>query len=554
MKNKKQKQGNPPGSFFGNTRLQAVVLGLLVFILYSRTVSFEYIGFDDTTMIVDNYRFIRNFENIPRAFTEHVFYFENNIDKDKEYYRPMMTLSFMLDAHIAGSYMPRWYHFANVVYHFAACLLLLFFLRKIKAGHAAAFVLTLIFAVHPVVTQAVAWIPGRNDMLLAIFMFSSFIFFMEYLETKRRRPLMLHLIFFAFALFSKENGVMFPVLCFFYMQFIHREKLLSRSGMLLSAGYILFIVPWIFLRQHALEGSSVENSFHSAIANIIKNAPFLLQYVGKAVLPFNLSVMFTIEDANYIFPLLALGLIILGIVLSAAKRWSYMIFGLSWFLLFLVPSFSARLVEGLEHRLYVPVAGFFILASETDWMKALSSAKAKLFTVPVLTFAVFLFITGSRIDIFRNRFSFYLSAIETSEHAIVPCINLAADYEQIGKPEKAMEMYRIALGRDSTYRMLRNNIGGMYLHRQMFREAEHEFLAELRHHPENVYANYNLGLVYLNTGRVDEAAVMWKKVLALQSDFVNAYQRLMQYYQGRGDTISYNHYAEAYRRFAKSSQ
>src|ERR1035437_10663467 len=137
--------------FFENKRLQLIVISVFVFLMYARTISYEYIGLDDTTLIESNYKFISNFSNIGEAFKHHVMYVGKALPKEKDYYRPMLTLSFMLDAHIAGSTKPRWYHCANVLYHLTACLLFFTLLGRLKVNSVSAFLLTLLFAVHPVV-------------------------------------------------------------------------------------------------------------------------------------------------------------------------------------------------------------------------------------------------------------------------------------------------------------------------------------------------------------------------------------------------------------------
>src|SRR6185312_13912488 len=198
----KNTQASPQQGFFQNKRLQLILISLFIFFMYARTVSYEYIGLDDTTLIETNYKFIKNFNNIPTAFTKHVMYSGTTLDNEKDYYRPMLTLSFMIDAHIAGNAKPRWYHFANILYHLTACLLLFTLLYKLKVNSIATFLLTVLFSIHPVVDQAVAWIPGRNDTLLAIFVLSSFIFLLKYIETKEFKTLGWHIIFFGCALFT----------------------------------------------------------------------------------------------------------------------------------------------------------------------------------------------------------------------------------------------------------------------------------------------------------------------------------------------------------------
>src|SRR6202007_2563058 len=163
------------------------------------------------------------------------------------------------------------------------------------------------------------------------------------------------------------------------------------------------------------------------LSNFSNNIPFILQYIGKAILPFNLSVMCMMEDVNYIQVIAAILIITAGIFFSKNKRWSFFLFSIAWFIIFLAPSFSARLVEGLEHRLYVPIIGFIFFAAETDWMKNSSVSDKKTWVVLWVYILALVWITNSRLEIFKNRFNFNTSAMQTSVYSVVPCVNLAGD-------------------------------------------------------------------------------------------------------------------------------
>src|SRR6202020_3196456 len=88
----------------------------------------------------------------------------------------------------------------------------LFIVLEVNRVHA--FILSLLFAVHPVLSQAVAWLPGRNDVLLGIFIFSFFIFSIRYSREGKLKNLLLSVFFLLLALFTKETAVMGPVALF----------------------------------------------------------------------------------------------------------------------------------------------------------------------------------------------------------------------------------------------------------------------------------------------------------------------------------------------------
>ena len=120
------------------------------------------------TIIVKNYPFLKNISNTPKAFTQGVFQETGQKDTLASYYRPVMIFSFMLDAQISpavGEYpKPKPFLEANIFYHTIACILLLLLLLELNIPPLPSLLLSLIFTVHPLLNQAVAWIPGRNKL------------------------------------------------------------------------------------------------------------------------------------------------------------------------------------------------------------------------------------------------------------------------------------------------------------------------------------------------------------------------------------------------------
>jgi 4-amino-4-deoxy-L-arabinose transferase-like glycosyltransferase len=134
----------------------------------------------------------------------------------------MLTISFIFDYQIGGA-SPFIYHFVNVLLHLLATCLLFIFLQKLDYRKELAFLFSFIFLIHPAMTQTVAWIPGRNDSLLAIFILASFIFFIKYLKEKSSN-LFWSLFFSGLAFFTKESAVLVVPIIFFYFYFIYKKQ------------------------------------------------------------------------------------------------------------------------------------------------------------------------------------------------------------------------------------------------------------------------------------------------------------------------------------------
>ncbi|MFI5141253.1 MAG: hypothetical protein ACHQII_02755, partial [Bacteroidia bacterium] len=494
---------------------------------------------DDSILVIDNYKLNSDYHNIPKAFSQHIFKVDGQADRSHDYYRPLMTLSFMVDAHIAGSPAPYFYHLTNLLLHILTGVLLLIFFKKMGVQPLPSFILCIFFLVHPALAQAVAWIPGRNDSLLAVFILASFIFLIRYLEEKKTYLLVLHILMFVLGLFAKENGIMLIPLVFFYLKFIVKDKTKVQQSTYVSLGfgYLVCILPWWVMRQGALDAN---NSVYlgNVIKNIVTNAPMISQYIGKTIFPFDLSVLPTIRDTHFVYGILAVALVAVAIYFTPIKRWNYILFGLLWYFIFLFPALVSPFV-GLEHRIYVPMFGFLLIMAETKWIKDISATNLKTVAAPLGFIVVFWFLTNNRLPVFKDRISFYKNGTETSEYGTFAYLTLGKQYEKIENYDSAIITYQKGLKVDSTLVMFHNNMATDYMKLDMFPEAEREINKELALHPDNYTALQNLGTLYKLTDRMDLAAEQWKKVLKIKKDFVFAYQELAKYYLGKNDTVNY---------------
>src|ERR1700757_18379 len=527
-------------ALWSNMRLQIIVLVILSFILYGKALKFGFNYLDDSILVIDKYKFNSDYHNIPKAFNQHIFKVDEQVDKwSHDYYRPLMTLSFMADAHIAGSPAPYFYHLTNLLLHILTGILLLVFFKKFGVAPFPAFILCLFFLVHPALAQAVAWIPGRNDSLLAVFVLAGFIFLIRYLEEKKTYLLVLHVLMFVLGLFSKENGIMLIPLVFFYLEFIVKDKTKVQQSTYISlgVGYSICILPWWVLRQAALDANNA-TYIGNVIKNIATNSPMISQYIGKTVFPFDLSVLPTIRDTHFIYGIFAVALVVMAIYFTPVKRWNYILFGLFWYFIFLFPALVSPFV-GLEHRIYVPMFGFLLIMAETKWIKDISTTNLKTAAVPFGFIIVFWFLTNNRLPVFKDRISFYKNGTETSEYGKFAYLTLGKQYEKIEKYDSAIITYQRGLKVDSTLVMFHNNMATDYMKLDMFPEAEREIKKELALYPNNYTAIQNLGTLYKLTDRMDLAAEQWKKVLKIKKDFVYAYQELSKYYLSKNDTVNY---------------
>jgi tetratricopeptide (TPR) repeat protein len=388
---------------------------------------------------------------------------------------------------------------------------------------------SLAFVVHPALTQAVAWIPGRNDSLLALFVLAAFIPFLGFLRTGNVGMYLLHLLFFGLALFTKESALGIVPLAVLFMVSADRKRITFKNGGLLMAGWSVLFGLWFYLRRSALQ-NPIHMGAGQAAASLWRNLPAVIPMSGKIIFPFGLSVLPVLPDMSFAYGYATIALIAVALSASQGKAMPRVVFGLAWFLLFLLPSFirpnPAILADFLEHRLYLPMVGMIIVLCEIDWLKSkLPSGKAA-FDAAGLTLAALALIAFVHSRAFADRLSFWQSAAATSPHSPLAHRNLGAMYYLDGQLEPAEAEYRKALGLNPGEPMAHNNLGLIYVQQGRLKEAEAEYRQEMAVNPkyDNVFLNF--GILCYKEGRFEEAAAFWKEAVAINPDIIDAHRDL----------------------------
>ncbi|MDD5630059.1 MAG: tetratricopeptide repeat protein [Elusimicrobia bacterium] len=494
-------------------------------LLYLRTVFFGFSYLDDNALILDDQAFLRQLSNVIAAFRTDVFHV---LHSSGAYYRPLLTVSFILDAQWGGV-SPAVYQITNLLIHVCASCLVCRFLTTLDYGEGPALFWALVFTVHPVLTQAVAWIPGRNDSMLALFVLAAFISLDRFLRTGSARALLAHLLCFCLALLTKESAVCFVPLGLVRWAAGARARNGFRGGALLLVGWGGALACWSALRQAALH-NPIRYGVSEVAESLWNNFPAVIPSAGKILLPLDLSVLPALRDMSFVCGYVGLGALAAALAASRQKSWPRVAFGLGWFFLFLLPSFiqpnPASLADFLEHRLYLPMVGVLVVLCEASWLKSRGAGWAGL-VLAALALGAF-----ARSRHFADRMSFWKSAAESSPHSPLAHRNWGVMLYLEGHPDLAAPEYLRALELNPREPMAHNNLGLIYMERGLLAEAEREFRQELAVNPSFDKAFLNLGNLRARQGRGAEAAALWKKALEINPDCLDARRNLLSLPRG----------------------
>ncbi len=529
QKNVKNSVKSVPVSFegrFANTLFCLLVLASVTFVVYSRTLFLDYTRLDDSIFIVENAHYNADLHNIGVSFHRGLF----NPAKDA-YYRPLFLVDFIIESRFFGI-SPAGYHFTNLLFHIISVMLLFLFFRKIKIPPLNAFLLSLIFAVHPVLTQAVAWIPGRNDMLLMIFFLSLFILFLRYLEKPSPLPLVFHALLLLAALFTKETAIIIPVIlggvALFYLKCGWRKLVIP------VISWIAALFVWILVRSTApLSKDWISPA--QMMQTAIERMGVVIQYLGKIFFPVNLTVFPVAEDVTLVWGFAALAAFVALIIYSKSYSRPLTWIGLGWFIVFLIPVLivpKSLNDQVFEHRLYLPIIGILIMLSQAFPFTGNLKPKVKFACIAAISL-VFATQSFARSGYFSDPLTFWTHAVTGSPHSAYARMLLGTKVDSAADRER---LFKEAHVLDPVLKNLNYYLGKVLLDRKQSDSAELYFRQEVAHYPL-ADAYFMLAQIEFGRQKLDSAAVNLEKVVALEPFHSQACHNLalLYYQQGHVD-------------------
>lgn len=528
-----------------------ILFTILGFLLYFQSIFFGITYSDDNVLVLEKQPFFSNLANIPKTFLDDDFQNQGQ----GTYYRPLVMSSFILDTQWKSPNSYVAYHITNILLLVVAAWLTFFLFCILGFPKSLSLLSAILFLVHPGNNQSVAWMTGRVDTILTIFVLSSLLFFIRFFRTKDLLSALFSLFFLVTALFTKETAIMLPLIFVEMAVVLEAQKSTSSffsqipSILLLwrkkkqhtffwfGGVTLLLTACWFFLRNIAIAPSiqGVKESHLFTFENIIllfHNLPFLLPHLGKIVLPINLSPYHVAEDMLFLpglFSLLLLGTF--GWFFRKRIHFLIVLFGMTWFALFLIPTFlnpdSEQEKAFFENRLTLPMVGILLIFLE--YSRAIwKQRKSLLYTFWGIITLLFATLSFWNIGYYKDGISYWKRAVETSPHASFAWNNLGAMSYLSGEKEVAKSHWKRALQENAKEKLVNANLGLLAMEEGKTHEAEQYFLQELKIDQFSEKGNINLALLYANTGRLPEAKKILKSFLVVFPDHEEARNMLFQ--------------------------
>ncbi|MBF0478301.1 MAG: glycosyltransferase family 39 protein [Candidatus Omnitrophica bacterium] len=519
-------------SVWGSGLLFLIVIGALFY----KSLFFGLTYLDDQVWTLDYQWFLVNWLNAVKFFTKPDFI-------SPCFYRPFLDLSFMIEAHL-GHFQIWVYHFTNILLHFlGTCFAYKFFEHFLK-DKKPALILALVFAVHPVLSLAAAWIPGRTDSILAVFALPAFLCFVNYLDQRKKILWIGYVLLTAGAFLCKETALVLPVMCILYLLIYKKEwGFKNYTGLWIFWG--LGITGFLILRKSILALPASTISWDRLFTSFFQNLPTLILGWGKAFFPVNVSVLPTLGDSSLGIGIAALTVMIVLLLVTKQKVWPNIIFGGIWFVFFLLPSLILSFIEH-EYRLYLSLLGFILILAQTDIFRwSMQGRRVWLWALIIIALAGKSFY---HIDHVRNRLEFWKTAVINSPHSPLAHRNLAAMYFLDKDLDRAEVEFKKAADLNFQEPMVHNNLGLIDMNRGRFTEAEKEYLLEIKFNPAYGNAYYNYGLLKFMQKQYADSAKLFEQAVYYDPKHVDAVKMLIQYYHFSNDATRAQYWEEYLRR------
>jgi len=472
--------------------------GLLVvtsaILAYCLTPQFGFV-FDDRKQVLENST-LAHLGSIPGYFTHPGGYLVG----DFSYYRPLFGAWTNLNYFAFGLHPAGW-HVTLLLLHTCVAFLCFRMLLALLGDLAAATIGALLFAIHPIHVESVAWISGATDPLAAAFLLLAFLI---YLKARENRTL----IFFSWLLFAasllcKETALVFPFVVLSYMLLLGDEKQRKiRSAIIEIGPYFLIAGIYTAVRIHVLGGFSHTLTPLPFKVVLLTLPSVMVFYLRLLLFPLGLSPFYytpyvkTAPLAGFFTPLLIL--LIIGGVLAVwvrrlkntedAKAPRQAGFFVAWMILLLVPAFNLTALDmgeiAHDRYLYLPSIGLCALV-------ALLAKEA-----------------GERLKVspaFRN---FAVAAL-----AIILC---TATVAQSVFWKDDMSLYKRGASMAPNNMGAQNNLANVYLDRGDF---EHGIAIQqriLQFDPSFVNSYFNLGVAYYKLGDQSRAKSYLQKAISMR--------------------------------------
>lgn len=496
---------------------------MLVLLAFVNSLSGEFV-FDDVKYIVNN-ESLRGPINAVKVLTTDELVFSTNYTKDiaLPYHGRLFTLWLMLGYRAFHLWTPGW-HLLSILVHLGATLLVFLTVREFLGQKSIAALAAVLFAVHPIHSQAVAWITAGAHALLTLFFLLSLFFYLRARSTHAIRQWILSLAFFALSTMFKESALSLPLVV------IGLELLLpERNGgsrqpshsfagirrvLTHASGFLIISLLYLLDRYRGLGFLSWEHPLNKDVTpfDVIFTIPsVVLSYFVHLLFPFRMSLIYSVDFVrSESSPAFLISTLVLAL-LAASLFW------------------LRRLVSALQDKTAVET---LVFAGLLFWIPLLPVLNLKAFHPEYLVQDRYAYLPSVGFCVGISLFwILLLKKIKSSSlqmgvtAALAVCLLAGTSQGNTIWHDSVALWGRAETNRPQSWDM-HYNLGLALLEHKHFAESERELMEAGGLAPDNPAVMNNLGLAQVNLSETDRAIQSFERAIQLDPRLAEAYNNL----------------------------
>jgi Tfp pilus assembly protein PilF len=446
-------------------------------------------------------------------------------------YIPVTYLSLGIDYWMYGL-NPAGYHFSNTLLHFLNSILVYQLTLRITNSGVSAFWASLIFMVHPVQVESVAWIAERKN-LLSFFFFS--FSFLTYLRGGTR-PFSLFIFFLA--CLAKPSVVILPLLLILYdVSFTGKQ---IKNIVLDKAPYFLISLLFSILTflSNSSGGGLREHPDHNPINTIFSMIVVFREYMIKFLFPVNLNIWYPNQIYKSVFePQVFISILAVAGYIWLV-RWSYSsqrvaFFGLVWFPIALLPVSHIIPIPQMMADRYLYISGVGLLIALTAMTRNFKMGRGSLVLIVILLFSL---LSISRNQVYQDELHLWQDSVSKNSHHTRSMMFLGLSYWGKGEPDRALEKLKQARVLEPENNMAALYSAHIYAEQEEWSQAENFYRELVQKNPMEPKYYTHLAVFLGNRNQIKESLGLLKHAIELDPDYALAHYNQAVFLDKAGDS------------------
>ncbi|MEO1627180.1 MAG: tetratricopeptide repeat protein [Bacteroidota bacterium] len=503
----------------------AIVLTLTFAVFYG-SLSNQFVNWDDDVNILENPNLeVFDWASVKAIFSDHVI----------GGYNPLTILTFALEKHFFGL-EPFVFHLNNLLLHLICVFFVYRILLLLRLSPTAAMIGALLFGIHPMRVESVAWVTERKDVLFGAFYLAATYYYVKYLQAAARnkgRLFAIILLLFALSLLSKIQAVALPLtflaLDYYFERPLKWQRLTEKIPYFALS--LLVGILGIVVLANAETISSEDPTQYNIFERLLVGAYSFCTYMAKCIFPYEMLPLYPYpRELGWMFYAAPLGVlpILAWIYLAFQKQQRAVVFAWAVFLfnvVFVLQILAAGQGFKADRFTYIPYLGlFFLMAWGID---RLIEKKPDLSLIAyggsAIYLLVFAYMTHQQIRIWENGDTLWTHVIESGSKTALPWGNRGNYWRSQKDYQQSLRDYQQAIKLAPDKPNPYNSLGKTYFDMGNAAQALEQYDRAIELNADEVEFWVNRGAAKATLGQLDQALLDLNQAEKIDPDFKNLY-------------------------------